>query len=204
MLQAMQQARLIDLIIAATVSSAVVSTILQLVFRAITEGRLERLKAELDLSNQQILSTQNQLLSQRKTEHEWLHQRRADVMLSISELMLDAEDAFERFMMMLSFIGEPGPDERYRAAVKAGEAYRKYYRRHKPLFPPNVALLLDSLNRSFVQIANMYRGQRLLQENEYHALADMMQKDIPRINEALNVIQEVFRQMFGVTDDATC
>jgi hypothetical protein len=102
---------------------------------------------------------------------------------------------------MISFKGEPDPDERYRVAVEAGEAYRKYYRRHKPLFPSR-AQLLDSLNRSFVQIANMYSGQRALLDNEYYALADMMHKDIPRINEALDIIQEVFRRMFGVASGA--
>ena len=71
----MQQTSFIDLLIAAVLSSAVVSTVLQLLFRALTEGRFERLKAELDLSNQQILATQQQLLSQRQTEHEWLRYR---------------------------------------------------------------------------------------------------------------------------------
>jgi hypothetical protein len=195
----MQQASFTDLLIAAVLSSAVVSTVLQLLFRALTEDRFERLKAELDLSNQQILATQQQLLSQKQTEHEWLHQKRAEVMLTISDLRLDAEDAFERFMAMISFRGDPGPDERYRLAVAAGDAYRKYYRRHKPLFPSRVAELLDGVNRNFVKIANMYRGQRALQDNEYYALADIMQKDIPQITEALDVVQEVFRRMFGVT-----
>jgi hypothetical protein len=143
---------------------------------------------------------EEQLLARKRTEHEWLHRKRADAILEIYDRILDAEDAFEYLTRMLSYSGEPGPDERYKQAVDAGEAYRKFYRRHKPSFPSRIGELLDRVNRMFVEIANKYRIQRSLTENEYVALAEMMRKGLPQLSETLAVVEEVFRRMFGVTN----
>jgi hypothetical protein len=154
--------------------------------------------SELDLSNQQILATQQQLLAREQLEHDWLHRKRADAILQIYDLILDAEDEFEYFTRTLTYQGEPTPDERYKRAAAAGEAYRKFYRRHKPLFPSRIVELLDKVNRMFVEIANKYRIERTLTANEYSALGQVMTKGLPQLSETLAVVEEVFRRMFGV------
>lgn len=197
----MTQFNVVNLILAAVASSAVVSTILQLLFRRASEEGLERVRSELNLSNQRILATQQQVLALKQAEQEWLQRQRADAILKVYELLLEAEDAFEYFTRMLTYQGEPAPDERYKRAVDSGEKYRKFYRRHKPLFPIRIVELLDRVNRMFVDIANKYRIERTLTENEYAALGRLMSKELPQLTETLAIVEEVFRRMFGVTDE---
>jgi hypothetical protein len=192
---------LIDLIVSAAVSSAVISTLLQLVFKSFNDTRLERLKAELDLSNQQIVATQGQLAARNEMQFTWLHQKRAKAMLRIYDLIQEADDAYDAFLRSWGgFVGDRGPDEKWKDAVTAGEAYRQYYRRHKPLFPERVVTELDKLNRDFVEIANKYQIQRSLTENQYIALGETVTKGLPALQSTLDLVEGSFRELFAVED----
>ena len=188
-----------SLIISAAVSSAVITTVLQLLFRIPIENRLAEFKASLDLATQQLAAEQQQNANRAQMQFTWLHQKRAEVMLEIYQLVVAADDAHDDFLRSgTRFANDPSPDERWKAAVIAGEAFRKAYNRQKPLFPKGVTLALDRLNQGIVQIAATYRAHRASTGDENQALIKTMENTRTSIWEIRDVVEEVFRRLFGV------
>lgn len=184
-------------VLAAFFSASVVTTVLQLVFGRMNDIRIAQLRSQLELSNRRILATQDQIAKKQHTQFTWLHQKRAEAMLEIERLICDADDAFDSILRASGqFV--TSPDQRWTAAVKAGDEYRKYYRRHRPLFPSEVVVALDKVNKVFVQIANKYQIKRVTKDNEYRALLDLLESGVPDMNGAVAVVEEVFRRLFGV------
>lgn len=188
----------LTVILTAVLSSAVLGTVIQLVFKAIHDGNIERLRAELELERTRFASEQARLSHEIQTRFSTLHVRRAKAMIKIYGLIVQATDAFDYFKRSgARLTSEPGLQERAKAAYDAGLAYQRYYLPRRILFPKAVANRLDELNRLLVAILNEYTFQRVIEKDEWIAFIKASTK-FPDTNAALESVESEFRRLYGV------
>jgi hypothetical protein len=163
----------------AAVGALVVARI-QLTGNAKNDEKIEALRAQL-----------TQATNRRRT----LFERRANVLASVYALLVDALEAFEDFLNSgTRWESSPGPQERQRIAVEAGEQFRKAFTRARILIPEELESLLDGLNREFVFIAREFNIGRSIGENEDTALMRAYKKTEGTIKTALQDVNKAFRQ----------
>lgn len=140
---------------------------------------LERLRAEL-----------SQSANQRRT----IFERRAEAIQDIYAKLVDAMEAWQSFLgSAIRLSTDPGPEDRHRAAVIAGEDFRQSFTRTRILLPASLAASLDGINREFVAVSNRYMGSRVSGKDEHAALLSIYQHTEGAIKTTLGDLEAAFR-----------
>lgn len=128
--------------------------------------------------------------NQRRT----LFERRAEAIQDIYAKLVDAMEAWHAFLgSAFRLSTDPGPEERHRAAVIAGEDFRKSYTRTRILLPAGLSTALDGINREFVAVSNRYMASRVSGKDEHTALLNIYQKTEGTIKTTLDDLESAFR-----------
>jgi len=198
----------ISVVASSILSSALVTAIVQIVFKERMDARLEHLRNELATEKSAREEDAHRISEQLKTQFSWLYVERAKAMSDIYACIFEVDESVSSCIPPLSGWGlaadrgyEAADLEVYRKrvhlALEAGERFERSLRKSRLLFGKDLAEKLERLVQAYESMT--FELDEIPQGVNPAMLADSsaIMQGQQKAREILNQIESEFRTLYG-------